>query len=123
MTAPSMVNPSSVLGKAFTVDLTTTAATAALSNAALSGHLYKVDSLVVSNIDTAAQTVSVNYYSAADLAGTATPVAYLISVPAGASLIVVDKLSPIYLEEDRSLGVTATVASKLKVTGSYEDVS
>lgn len=124
MSAPNIVNVSAIYGKAFTVDLTTTGETAAISNAAASGKVYKVDSLVVSNIDTAnAVNVTVSYHSAAAIGGTATPICSTVSIPANSSLIVIDKTTCIYLEEDRSIGVTAGTGSKLKVTGSYEDIS
>jgi hypothetical protein len=46
-----------------------------------------------------------------------------VSVPADASLVVIDKNTSIYLEEDRSLGATAGAANDLKVIVSYEEIS
>jgi hypothetical protein len=83
-----------------------------------------VDSLVVANIDTVnAVNVTVNHYSAAAIGGTATPIASTISIPANSSLIVIDKTTMIYLEENMSIGATAGTSSKLKVVCSYEDIS
>jgi len=124
MAAPNIVNIATMLGKVVTADLTTTSATSVLSNAASSNKVFKVNSLVVANIDTAnAVNVTVNHYSAAALGGTATPIASTISIPPNASLIVIDKTTMIYLEENMSIGVTAGTASKLKVVCSYEDIS
>jgi hypothetical protein len=124
MAAPNIVNVSAIYGKVVTADLTSTSAISVLSNAASSGKVFKVDSLVVANIDTAnAVNITVNHYSAAALGGTATPIASTISIPANASLIVIDKTTMIYLEENMSIGATAGTSSKLKVVCSYEDIS
>jgi hypothetical protein len=124
MAAPNIVNVSAIYGKVVTADLTSTSAISVLSNAASSGKVFKVDSLVVANIDTAnAVNITINHYSAAALGGTATPIASVISIPVGASLIVIDKTTMIYLEENMSLGAVAGTASKLKVVCSYEDIS
>jgi hypothetical protein len=124
MAAPNIVNVSAIYGKVVTADLTSTSAISVLSNAASSGKVFKVDSLVVANIDTAnAVNITINHYSAAALGGTATPIASVISIPPAASLIVIDKTTMIYLEENMSLGAVAGTASKLKVVCSYEDIS
>ena len=124
MAAPNIVNIATMLGKVVTADLTTTSATSVLSNAASSGKVFKVNSLTVANIDTAnAVNVTVNHYSAAALGGTATPIASTISIPANSTLILIDKTTMIYLEENMSIGATASTASKLKVVCSYEDIS
>ena len=68
-----------------------------------------------------AQLLSV--VSAAALGGTAFPIASTVSVPADASLIVVDKTTTIYLKENESIGATAGTASDLVVTCSWEDIS
>jgi hypothetical protein len=124
MAAPNIVNVSAIYGKVVTADLTSTSAISVLSNAASSGKVFKVDSLVVANIDTAnAVNITVNHYSAAALGGTATPIASTISIPPNSSLIVIDKTTMIYLEENMSIGATAGTSSKLKVVCSYEDIS
>jgi hypothetical protein len=124
MAAPNIVNVTAIYGKVVTADLTTTAATSVLSNAASSGKVFKLDSLVVANIDTVnAVTVTVNHYSAAALGGTATAMASTVSIPAASTLVVISKLNMIYLEENMSIGAVAGTASKLKIVCSYEDIS
>jgi hypothetical protein len=44
-------------------------------------------------------------------------------VPADASLVVIDKTTSIYLEEDKSIGATASASNDLKVVCSYEEIS
>jgi hypothetical protein len=124
MSAPNIVNVTTITGKSAVVDLTTTSATAVVSNAAASGKVFKINSLVVSNVDgTNAADITVSYYSEDDIGGTATQIVSTISVPADATLVVIDKGTSIYLEEDRSIGATAGTASDLKVLVSYEEIS
>lgn len=124
MAAPNLQNASAVYLKSATADLTTTGETSVLSNAASSGKLLKVDSVIVANIDAStAYAITLTYHSAAALAGTSTVIASTISVPANSSLVVIDRTTAVYLEEDRSLGATASTGNKLKVTCQYEDIS
>ena len=124
MANPNIVNVASILGDNSSVSLTTTAATSIVSNAAASGKVLKINTLIVANVDgTNAADITVNKYSAAALGGTAFPIASTVSVPADASLIVVDKTTAIYLKENESIGATAGTASDLVVTCSWEDIS
>ena len=124
MAAPNIVNVTTITGKSATVDLTTTSATAVVSNAAASGKVFKINSLVISNVDgTDAADITVSYYSEDDIGGTATQIVSTVSVPADSSLVVIDKNTSIYLEEDRSIGATASAANDLKVLVSYEEIS
>jgi hypothetical protein len=121
---PNIVNVTSIFGKSAVVDLTSTSATSVLSNAASSNKVFKVNSLIVSNVDgTNAADITINYYSAAALGGTATQIVSTVSVPADSSLVVIDKNTSFYLEEDKSIGATAGSANDLKVLISYEDIS
>lgn len=124
MAAPNIANLTTITGKTATVDLSTTSVTSVISNAAASGKALKINSLYVANVDGVnPASITVNYYSAAALGGTATQIAYTITVPADATLVVIDKDSYIYLEEDRSIGAQASAASKLKIVVSYEEMS
>jgi hypothetical protein len=124
MAAPNIVNVTTITGKSNVVSLTTTSATAVVSNAASSGKVFKINSLVVSNVDgTNAADITISLYSQDDIGGTATEIVSTVSVPADASLIVIDKNTSIYLEEDRSIGATAGAANDLKVVVSYEEIS
>lgn len=124
MTAPNLLSPTTITGKTAVVSLSTTNATQIVSNAASSNKVFKVNSLIVANIDgTNACDVTINFYSSAALGGTAYAIAKTISVPADASLVVIDRSSAIYLEEDKSLGATAGAASDLEIVCSYEEIS
>ena len=102
MANPNIVNVAAIYGNTSTTSLSTTSATSIVSNAASSGKVYRINSLVVANIDgTNAADITINLYSAAALGGTATAIASTISVPADATLIIIDKTTQIYLLEDK----------------------
>jgi len=123
MASPNIVNVSAIYGNTSNTALSTTSATSLVSNAASSGKVYKIDSIVVSNTGASAANITINVYSAAALGGTAYPIASTISVPAYASLIVTDKTTAFYLLEDKSVGATAGTANTLVVTASWEEIN
>ena len=124
MANPNIVNVSTITGNTTYVALSTTNATTLLSNAASSGLVYKVDNIVVSNVNgSTAANVTVSVNSAAAGGGTAYRLAYQISVPAGASLIVTDKSTAFYLMENQSVVITAGTANYLEAVLSYESIN
>jgi hypothetical protein len=124
MANPNLVNVAAIYGNNSSVSLTTTSATSIVSNAASSGKVYKINMIMVANVDgTNAADITINKYSAAALGGTAFPIASTISVPADATLIVLDKTTALYLLENESIGATAGTASDLVVTCSWEEIN
>lgn len=124
MSNPNIVNVTAIYGRTAVANLSTTNATLVVENTAGSNKVFKINALMVSNVDGLVPAdVTVNLYSAANLGGTATQIVSTVSVPADAALIVIDKTTSIYLEEDRSIGATASVANDLKVVCSYEEIS
>lgn len=124
MAAPNIVNVSTITGKSFYLALSTTNATELVSNAASSGKVFKINMIQVSNVDgTTACNVTVDYHTEDNIGGTAYSLVSTVSVPADASLVVVDKNTALYLEEDRSISVTAGTANDLEVIVSYEEIS
>ena len=124
MAAPNIVNVATITAKSDHLLLSTTNATQLLENAENSGKVIKVNSLVVANVDgTNAATITVGIYPQDDIGGTPVLLASTISVPADASLVVIDKNMGLYLEEDTSIGVTASAANDLACTITYEELS
>ena len=124
MANPNIVNVTDIRGKTAVVDLTTTSATLVVENVVSSGKVFKINSLIVSNVDGSnAADITISLYSEDDIGGTATQIVSTVSVPADASLVVIDKSTGLYLEEDKSIGATASAASDLKVVCSYEEIS
>jgi DNA/RNA endonuclease YhcR with UshA esterase domain len=127
MANPNIVNVTTILGNTSTNLISSTAdpfATALVSNAAASGKVYKINSIVVANVDgSTAADITIKIFSQDDLGGTGTQIASTISVPADATLIVTDKTTSFYLLEDRSIGATASAANDLVVTCSWEEIN
>jgi hypothetical protein len=123
MAAPNIVNVTSIIGNSLSVAVGTSA-TQLASNAASSGKVFKINSIVIANIDgTSAADITVNIYSAAALGGSPIAIVSTISVPADASLIVTDKTTTFYLLENQSIGAIAGTASDLVATISFEEIT
>ena len=124
MANPNLFASTYAYGNTSTTALSTTSATSIVSNAASSGQVYKINTLVVSNNDAStAYTVTINVYSAAAIGGTAYPWVTTLSVPAASSIVVIDKTSTMYLLENKSIGATAATANKITVIASWEEIS
>jgi hypothetical protein len=121
---PNIVNVTNILGRTVVTNLTTTNATLVVENTAASGKVFKINSLYVSNVDgAAAADITISLFSEDNIGGTATQIVSTVTVPADATLIVISKDSSIYLEEDKSIGATASVANDLKVVCSFEEIN
>ena len=124
MAAPNIVNVSTITGKTGYLALSTTSATSLVSNAASSGKVFKINMIQIANVDgTSACDVTVDLHSAAAAGGTAYSLISTASVAPDSSLVVLDKNTAIYLEEDKSISVTAGTAGDLEVIVSYEEIS
>jgi hypothetical protein len=124
MANPNIVSVSAIYGENSLTSLSTTSATSIVSNAASSGKVYKINSLIVANVDGAsAADITINVYSQAALGGTAYALASTVSVPADATLVVIDKNTSIYLKENQSIGATAGTANDLVVVASWEEIN
>jgi hypothetical protein len=128
MAAPNIASLTTITGKTTYLTPGGTTAVVLLPNAASSNNVLKINQIVVANVDgTNAVDATVSIYTngavaqgSAPSGGTAFPIASTISVPADASLIVVDKTTGLYLEEGTSISVTSGTASKLTFSVSYE---
>ena len=124
MSAPNIVNVGTITGKTTYLALANTNATTLVSNAASSGKVFKINTIVVANVDgTNTANISVDVHNQDDGAGTGYALASTIDVVADSTLVVLDKTTSIYLEEDRSIVVTASAGGDLEVTCSYEEIS
>jgi len=131
MANPNIVAVTSILGETTYLTPAVDTAVVLLPNAASSGKVYKINQIVAANVDgSSAVDTTVSIYSngavaqgSAPSGGTAYPIASTISVPADASLIVVDKTTAIYLMEGTSIAVTSGTASKITYSISYEAIS
>jgi hypothetical protein len=119
MANPNIVNVTSILGKTAVLAITTTP-TDIVSNAANSNTVVKINNLVVSNVNSSsAASITASVFRG----GTEFKIAHAITIPSGSSLAVIDKATPIYLEESDSLRVTASTNAFLQGVSSYEIIA
>jgi len=131
MAAPNIVNVATITGiTTFVSGISTISITTGVStivtNAASSGKVLKINSLVATAIgDTTG--VSVQLYNSGTThtaAGATVSLASTMTVPIYSSLAVIDKNTSIYLEEGHQIGCTAqSNAGTIDVVCSYEDIS
>jgi len=117
MANPNIVNVATINGNT-AVQAVGTSPTAIVTNSAASGKVYKVNLLIVSNIDgTNNAEVTVDLFRSS----TAYHIAKTIIVPADSSLDVLSK--PLYLLEDDQLRLTANLTGDLEAVCSFEEIS
>lgn len=124
MAAPNIVNVSTITGvSTFVSGISTTTASVIVSNAASSNQVYKLNTLMAANTTGSQATITVKIFNAAAGAGTSVSIASTISIPTGSSLAIIGKDTPLYLEENRSVGAIAGTASAIDIVASYEVIS
>ena len=131
MANPNITAVTSILGSTTYYTPSGTSAVVLLPNAASSGQVFKINQIVASNVNgSSAVNATVAIYSngavaqgSAPAGGTAYPIVSTVSVPASASLIVVDKTTAIYLMEGTSISITSGTASGITYTISYEIIT
>ena len=123
MANPNIVNVTSIYGNTSYLIPSNTSATTWTALTPATGTVNKIDNIVASNVTGSAVAVTVSINSATGGGGTAYRIAYQISVPANASLIIVDKTTAFYVGESQSIVVTVGTGSALELTASYEAIT
>jgi hypothetical protein len=131
MANPNIAALTTLTGNTTYLTPSATTAVVLLPNAASSGQVFRINQIVAANVNgTNAVDTTVSVYTngavaqgSAPSGGTAFPLASTISVPADASLIVVDKTTAIYLMEGTSISVTSGTASGITYSISYEIIA
>jgi uncharacterized protein YajQ (UPF0234 family) len=119
MAAPNIVNVTAIYGKTSVSNVTTTPSDI-VTNSAASGKVFKINSLVVANID---GTTSADITASVYRSNVEYKLANTISVPADAALVVVSKDTSVYLEEGDSIRLTASANGDLQAVCSYEEIN
>lgn len=133
MANPNIVNVTSIYGNtAYVTPSGTTATTSWTYNGttALTGltpaanTVNRVTSIVVANTTASAVACTVAISDNATY-GSGTPryLAYQISVPANASLIVTDKTTSFYVTENQSVGVISATGNALTYVATFEAIT
>jgi hypothetical protein len=123
MASPNIVNVTSIVGNTSYLIPSNTSASAWTALTPASNTVNKVDFIVASNVTSSAATVTVSINSAVSGGGTAYRICYQVSIPANASLIVVDKTTALYVTDTQSVVVTVGTGNAIELTASYEAIT
>ena len=121
MAAPNLVNVATITAKSVQATLNTTLTTEILANAASSGKVFKINNIIIANID-GSSAVDVSVFITKS-GGSPIAIASTISTPADATLVVVDKNTALYLEEGDNIEAGAGANSDATITINYEELS
>ena len=120
MTAPNIVDVAAIKGESGVKTTLTTSPSTIVFNQVDSNQVYKLNSVVVTNVDgTNAADVTVQLARQ----GVDYSIISTASVPADASLIVVSKETGIYLEEGDAIQAFASANGDLDISVSYETIA
>ena len=119
MSNPNIVNTSAIYGQV-AGQAVGTSLTAIVTNAASSNKIYKINSLIVANIDGGADA---QIDAVVDIAGTDYYIASTVTVPKDASIVLITKDSSVYLTENSKIELKANVTGDLHAVCSYEEIS
>ena len=133
MAAPNIVNVTTITGvTTFHAGIAVTTGgkgalgiTTVVSNAASSGKVLKINSLVAASIGSSTG-ITLQYFNDVNhaSAGSTVSIGMTLSVPTFSTLAVITKDNSVYLEENTSLGIFAQPnTGTIDVVCSYEEIS
>lgn len=117
MANPNIVTTSAIFGKTDVLAVGTTAV-AITANGTATNKVFKINSLVVSNVGSSVE-VDVELFRG----GVPYRFAKSLTVPMDSTAVVVGKENPLYLLEGDSLRVAADSAGNAEAICSYEEIS
>jgi hypothetical protein len=123
MANPNIVGVSAIYGNTVYLIPNSTSANTWSALTPSTGTVNKIDSIVATNVTANSATVTVSINSATGGGGTAYRICYQISVPANAALIVVDKTTSFYVQDNQSVVVTSGTGSAIEYTATYEAIT
>jgi len=119
MANPNIVNVATINGKVAGQAVGTSMANI-VNNAASSGKIFKINSLIVANID---GVNNANVSADVVIEGTSFAIAHTVVVPADASIVLISKETSVYLTENCQIQLQANATSDLEAVCSYEEIS
>ena len=119
MANPNIVQVATINGNTQVANVTTSA-TAIVTNNSGSGKVFKINSILVTNIDGSnSATITVDLYRSS--------VAYVmtsnVTITSNTTYTPIDKTLSLYLLEGDSLRVTANANSRLQAVATWEEIS
>jgi len=119
MAAPNIVNVSTITGKLAVANVTT-AATSFVANPGSSGKVFKVNTLIVSNID---GTNPVGFNAEILRDSNTFSISKNIVINPSSSFTPFDKTLSLYLEEGDTLRISANANSDAQAVCAFEEIS
>lgn len=119
MANPNIVNVATINGNMTASNLTTSNVTI-VSNASSSNKVYKINTIIFSNIDGTNDATASVYLN---IGGGAYYLGYELDVIAGTTLVVISKDTSFYLKENQSIVARASANSDVCMTVSWEEIS
>jgi len=123
MANPNILGATTIYGNTTYLIPGTTGATAWTALTPSANTVHKVENITVSNVTANAVPITLSINSSTGGAGTAYRIAYQISVPSNATLVVTDKTTSFYVTETQSVVATVGTASALELVASYEAIT
>ena len=119
MANPNIVNVTNIIGNTAVANVTTSP-TAIVTNTGGSGKVYKINGIIVSNIDTTnSATLTVDLYRSS----TSYQLISNVTVNINTAYTAIDKMLSLYLLEGDSIRVTANASSRLQAIATWEEIS
>lgn len=116
MAAPNLTNIVSITGNT-SVQTVTTSATAIVENPPSSNQVFKLDTLICANVSSSnIAVITADLYRSSN----AYRIAANVQIPPQATLMVVGKDAPIYIQEGDSIRLTAGSNVTVEAVASYE---
>jgi hypothetical protein len=123
MAAPNIVGINTMIGVTTSVLLADTNATTIVNNVVDSQKVFKINTIMVANVDgTNAADITVALHPLDDGGGTGVKIANTISVAADSTLVLTDRASAFYILENQSIVATASAANDLAITISFDEI-
>lgn len=124
MANPNIKNPTSIYGKTTHITPSGTSAQSFLVNPSGSNKILKTTTLLACNITTTNSDCSVTLYDSETFgSGVAAPIISTVTIPFDSTVALLDKNSPIWIEENHRLDVNIGVASGINFVLSYEELN
>lgn len=119
MANPNIVSVQRILANTVTGNFAASN-TVFVTNPASSGAVYKINSILITNVD--GVTASNADLIISNPVGSNTLILNQVNVPIQQTLVAIDKNSSIYLQENSTIGGQATEADDLSYTISFEQI-
>ena len=120
MANPNIVNVTSILGTTLVTTMITTANTTLLVNSASSGQVWKINTIVASNLlPTSTATINLQVSDGTNNKS----ILSTVDIPSDATLVAIDKNSSFYLTEGYSIKGSSATNSSIDLLISYEVIN